>query len=182
VKFAETPLSGAYLIDVEPTLDERGFFCRTYCDDEFADAGLNTEWPQENLSHNNPCYTLRGMHFNRSGYAEAKTVQVTTGAIFDVIVDLRAGSDTRFDWFGIELTSSNRRILFVPEGFAHGFLTLAMNTDVRYRMSQRYEPTAAAGVRWDDPRLQIDWPATPQVINNRDATYQDIGDRLEEFL
>lgn len=182
MKFTETPLSGAYLIDAELVRDERGFFCRTYCDDEFAEAGLNTEWPQENLSHNAARHTLRGMHFNRGGCAEEKIVQVTSGAVFDVIVDIRMGSETRFEWFGIELTASNRRVLFVPRGFAHGFLTLTQNTDVRYRISRRYEQAAATGVRWDDPLLRIDWPATPQVINDRDATYHDISDTTGDLL
>jgi dTDP-4-dehydrorhamnose 3,5-epimerase len=181
VKFAETPLPGAYLINSEMIQDERGFFARTYCDGEFAEAGLSTEWPQENLSYNSARHTLRGMHFNRGKYAEEKTVQVTAGAIYDVIVDLREGSKTRFDWYGVELTASNRRMLFVPKGFAHGFLTLARNTDVRYRMSRRYEPMAAEGLRWDDPHLGIDWPARPRVINSRDATYRYISDRPEEL-
>lgn len=181
MRFTETPLSGAYLIDLEPIRDERGFFSRTYCDDEFSELGLNTKWPQGNLSYNAAEHTLRGMHFNRGRYAEEKTVECTAGAIFDVIVDLRTGSDTRFGWFGTELTASNRTVLFVPKGFAHGLLTLAPNTEVRYRMSTRYQPTAATGVRWDDPRLRIDWPTDPAMISDRDATYQDIADRLEEF-
>lgn len=180
--FAETPLLGAYLIDPKVILDERGFFARTYCDYEFAATGLNTVWPQENLSFNTSRFTLRGMHFNRGDSAEQKTVQVTAGAIFDVIVDLREGSVTRFEWFGVELTASNRRMLFVPKGLAHGFLTLEPNTDVRYRMSRRYEPNAAAGIRWDDPRLGIDWPATPRVINDRDAAYRYIDDRPQGLI
>lgn len=181
MRFTETPLSGAYLIDLEPIQNNRGFFSRTYCDDEFAELGLNTEWPQENLSYNAAGYTLRGLHFNQGDHAEEKTVECTAGAIFDVIIDLRAGSDTQFAWFGTELTPSNRTALYVPKGFAHGFLTLAPNAEVRYRLGMRYEPAAAAGIRWDDPCLRIDWPADPVVIDDRDATYQDIADRLEEF-
>lgn len=179
--FTEAPLSGAYVIDPEAIRDDRGFFARTYCDDAFAAAGLPTDWPQENLSSNTARHTLRGMHFNRDDFSEQKVVQASAGAIYDVIVDLREGSATRFDWFAIELTASNRRMLFVPNGFAHGFLTLEPNTDVRYRMSRRYEPAAADGLRWNDPNLGVEWPARPRVINNRDATYQYISDRSDEL-
>ncbi len=181
MKFTETPLPGAYVIDLEPIRDERGFFSRTYCDDEFAELGLNTEWPQENLSYNAAEHTLRGMHFSRGRFAEERTVQCTVGAVYDVIVDLRAGSDTQFEWFGTELTASNRTLLYVPNGFAHGFLTLVPNTEIRYRMGRRYEPNTAAGIRWNDPLVRIEWPADPVVVNDRDAAYQDLADRLEEF-
>jgi len=181
VKFSETPLAGAFIIDFEPIHDARGFFSRTYCDDEFTERGLNIDWPQENLSYNTSEYTLRGMHFNHGGYAEEKTVRCTIGAIYDVIVDLRTGSNARFRWFGTNLTASNRRTLFVPKGFAHGFLTLAPNTEVLYRMGSRHQPSKANGLRWNDPLIGIDWPANPLVISERDRSYSDIGDRLEEL-
>jgi len=181
MRFQETPLQGAYVIELEPIRDERGFFARTYCDDEFAKLELNTEWPQENLSYNAARHTLRGMHFNRDHHAEEKIVCCTVGAAYDVIIDLRVDSPTQFTWFGIELTASNRTALLVPRGFAHGFLTLLPDTEIRYRMGAPYHASASAGIRWNDPSVGIEWPAGPSVINERDATYRDIRDRLGEF-
>ena len=181
MRFTESPLAGAFVVSPELIHDERGFFSRTYCDDEFAKAGLNTKWPQENLSYNTVKHTLRGMHFNRPPYAEEKTVECTAGAVYDVIIDLRSGSDTQFEWFGTELTAANRTAMFVPRDFAHGFVTLVPNTEIRYRMGRRYEPDAASGIRWNDPLVRIDWPVTPVVINERDASYADVTGRPEEF-
>ena len=181
MRFTGTPLSGAHVIDLEPVEDARGFFARSYCDDEFAEHDLNTGWPQENLSHSASEHTLRGMHLNRPDYFEEKIVRCTSGAIYDVIVDLRPDSGTLYAWFGTELSASNRRSLFVPKGCAHGFLTLAPDTEVLYRMGSPYQPAAATGFRWNDSLVGIEWPSRPRVISERDATYGDLADRLDEF-
>lgn len=181
MRFTETPLAGAFLVDPEPMQDERGSFSRTYCDDEYAAKGLHTEWPQENVSYNVAAHTLRGMHFNARPYSEEKTVQCTAGAIYDVIIDLRPDSETQFQWFGVALTSSSRTVLYVPKGFAHGFMTLMPDSEIRYRMGRKYQPAAASGIRWNDPMIDVTWPATPAALNDRDAGYEDLAGRLEEF-
>jgi dTDP-4-dehydrorhamnose 3,5-epimerase len=171
--FEATPLAGAWIIDLEPHADERGFFARTFCAREFADHGLPTTFPQSNMSRNAKATTLRGMHFNTAAHAESKVVRCARGAIHDVIIDLRAESQTYRQWFALELTSTTGRALFVPEGFAHGFLTLVDETDVEYQMGQFYAPEAARGLRWNDPAISVEWPREPEVISNRDATYPD---------
>jgi dTDP-4-dehydrorhamnose 3,5-epimerase len=182
VKFVETPLAGAFVIELEPNTDDRGFFARSFCTELFAENGLPTIWPQENVSANTEAGTLRGLHFNAPGHREAKTVTCTNGSIFDVIVDLRRDSPTFLDWFGIELTAGSRSTLFIPEDFAHGFLTLDAATEVRYRMSHPYRPGVDDGLRWDDPALAIDWPSAPEVIHPRDASYPLLDERSEESL
>jgi dTDP-4-dehydrorhamnose 3,5-epimerase len=175
VIFAETRLAGAYLIDLERQHDERGFFARCFCEDEFRARGLVTHFPQCNVSYNRAAGTLRGLHFQRPPHAEAKLIRCTAGAIWDVIVDLRRGSPTRLEWLGVELAAREQRMLYVPEGFAHGFVTLAPHSEVHYLMGARHEPSAAAGVRWDDPALAIEWPRGPSVISPRDASFPDLG-------
>lgn len=171
--FKAQKLSGAQLIELERRGDERGYFARTFCEREFAAHGLPTRFPQCNTSFNALSGTLRGMHFNAAPEREAKLVRCTRGAIYDVIVDLREGSPTRFEWLGVELSEDNGAALFIPEGFAHGFLTRADDTEVFYHMSAFYVPEVARGVRWDDPRFGIEWPESPRVISERDATYPD---------
>jgi dTDP-4-dehydrorhamnose 3,5-epimerase len=172
--FEEAPLDGAWIIGLERHVDERGFFARTFCEREFAEHGIPTRFPQGNVSSNRRARTLRGMHFNVAPYGEAKLVSCLRGAIYDVIVDLRTGSRTRFEWFGIELTADDGQALFVPAGFAHGFVTLADDTDVHYRMGDFFRSEAAAGFRWDDPAIDIRWPVVPEVMATRDATYPDL--------
>jgi dTDP-4-dehydrorhamnose 3,5-epimerase len=174
VRFTPTPLDGAWAIDLDLHEDERGAFARAFCEREFSDHGLPVRYPQCNLSINSRRGTLRGMHFNGEPYGEAKLVRCVRGALFDVIVDLRRDSLTRLDWFAIELTADNRRALFVPAGFAHGFITLADNTDAYYHMGDNFRPDASRGIRWDDPSLGIEWPMPPAVISPRDASYPDI--------
>jgi dTDP-4-dehydrorhamnose 3,5-epimerase len=169
----ERALGGAYVIDIEPHRDERGFFTRSFCEREFAEHGLPTHFPQCNLSRNVYVRTLRGMHYNVAAHREAKLVRCVSGAIYDVIVDLRADSPTRFAWMGVDLTAENGRALFVPKGFAHGFLTLAENSDVFYHMGESYVADAARGLRWNDPRIGIRWPAQPAFLSARDAQYAD---------
>jgi dTDP-4-dehydrorhamnose 3,5-epimerase len=173
MRFEETRLAGAYVIDLEPNVDERGFFARAFCEREFAERGLPTRFPQCNVSRNHRLGTLRGMHFQPSAHAEAKLVRPMSGAIYDVIVDLRETSPTFLQWIGVELSAETGRALFVPGDFAHGFLTLAPATDVFYHMSDFFRPERARGFRWNDPRFDIRWPSSPSVISARDAAYPD---------
>jgi dTDP-4-dehydrorhamnose 3,5-epimerase len=179
VLFRTTPLTSAFVIDLERRADERGFFARTLCEKEFAEHGLPTRFPQCNVSHNVRAGTLRGMHFNTAAHREAKLVRCMRGAIYDVIVDMREGSPTRFASFGVELSAENASALFVPAGFAHGFVTLADETDVFYHMGEFFHAEAARGFRWNDPAFAIRWPRPPVVISERDATYPDF--KPEEF-
>ena len=174
MRFIEQRLPGVFLIELERRTDDRGFFARSFCVDELARAGLHTEFPQGNVSFNARRHTLRGMHYNAAPHGEVKIVGCTAGAIFDVVVDLRAGSPTRLGWCAVELTQASGAQLYIPAGFAHGFLTLADDTEVAYRMGAPYVPEAARGVRWDDPRLAITWPTRPVVVSERDATYPDL--------
>jgi dTDP-4-dehydrorhamnose 3,5-epimerase len=173
MRFTETKVAGAFLIEPEPIADERGFFARTWCREEFAEHGLNPALAQANVSFSHRRGTLRGMHLQDPPHAEAKLVRCTRGAIFDVAVDLRRDSPTYLAWSGAELTDANRSMLYVPEGCAHGFLTLADATEVAYQMSAPYAPAAARGVRWDDPAFGIEWPGEVLVINERDRRYPD---------
>src|SRR5207253_5408580 len=153
--FTETKLSGAYVIAPERHNDERGFFARVWCQHEWAARGLNPRLVQCNVSFNTQCGTLRGMHWQRAPHAEAKLVRCTMGAIYDVIIDLRPYSVTYKQYYGLSFTSEDRTMLYVPEGFAHGFLTLADNTEVFYQMSEFYHPESQTGVRWNDPAFGI---------------------------
>ncbi len=174
MRFTETKVAGAYLIEPEPIADERGFFARSFCREEFAAHGLNPAVAQGNVSFNHARGTLRGLHYQAAPYQEAKLIRCTRGAIWDVAVDLRADSPTYLAWAGFELTDQNRAMLYVPEGCAHGFLTLTDGAEVTYQMSAPYAPEASRGVRWDDPAFGIDWPGEVVVINQRDAGYPDL--------
>lgn len=171
MKFRDLPLDGACLIELEPQVDERGFFARSFCVDELADHGKPITIAQENVSFNRRRGTLRGMHLQREPNGEVKIVRCTRGAIYDVIVDVRAASPTRARWTGVELTASNRNALYVPRGFAHGFLTLEDDTEVAYAMGSRYVPGAGTGYRYDDPAFAIAWPFAPVVISPRDLAF-----------
>jgi dTDP-4-dehydrorhamnose 3,5-epimerase len=172
--FTETQLRGAYIIDLERREDERGFFARTWCRDEFAAHGLDTRLAQCNVSFNEKPGTLRGMHYQVAPYAESKLVRCTAGAIYDVIIDLRPKSATFTRWVAVELTAANRRMLYVPEGFAHGFQTLAENTEVYYQMSEFYHADSARGVRWNDTAFGIRWPVPDPILSPRDREYPDL--------
>jgi len=169
--FTETKLKGAYIIDVKRLEDERGFFGRSYCQREFEALGLNTNAVQANVSYNKKKGTLRGMHMQLAPHEETKLVRCTRGAIYDVIVDLRPDSPTFKQWIGVELTADSYRMLYVPEGFAHGFITLEDNTDVTYQVTQFYTPGAERGYRWDDPAFNIQWPIEPVVISEKDRAH-----------
>ena len=171
--FTETELPGAFIIDLERLCDERGFFARTWCEDEFAAHGIGLPPLQANMSMNPLKGTLRGMHYQLAPYEESKLVRCTRGAIYDVIVDLREESPTFGNWLGVELTAENCRQLYVPGGFAHGFLTLVENSDVAYQVSAKYAPGAERGLRWDDPAIAIHWPAVPQLISEKDCHHPD---------
>lgn len=175
MRFIPTSLVGAYLIEPEPISDERGFFARTYCRNAFAEMGLNPNLVQCNISYNKVRGTLRGMHYQKTPHAEAKLVRCTQGAIYDVIVDLRKDSKTFTQWFGVNLTAESRKALYVPEGFAHGFLTLMDDTEVLYQMSEFFHAECAFGIRWNDPLFAIDWPGEIAVISDRDARYPDFN-------
>jgi dTDP-4-dehydrorhamnose 3,5-epimerase len=174
VIFEETKLPGAFVIDLDRREDERGFFARTFCANEFGDHGLNARLVQANTSWNPRKGTLRGMHFQNAPHAEVKVVRATRGAIHDVIIDLRPDSPTYKQWIGVDLTQENRRALYVPEGFAHGFQTLVPDTEVHYLVTEFYTPEAEGGVRWDDPAFGIEWPDPANAfLSPKDATWPD---------
>jgi dTDP-4-dehydrorhamnose 3,5-epimerase len=166
--FAATGLEDAWLIDIEPRADERGFFARTWCRQELTTHGLDTEIAQESISFNRHRGTVRGLHFQRRPHEETKIIRCTRGAIFDVIVDLRRHSPTYLRWQGFELTAENRRAVYVPKGFAHGFQTVIDNAEIAYQISAFYAPEAAAGYRYDDAAFGIAWPLPVTVIGERD--------------
>jgi dTDP-4-dehydrorhamnose 3,5-epimerase len=162
-------LPGAFVVEVEPHVDERGLFARTWSADEFAAHGLDASWAQASTSHNRLTGTLRGLHYQDEPHPEVKLVRCTRGAAFDVLVDLRRDSSTYRGWAAVELTEENRRSVYIPAGFAHGFQTLVDGTELSYLTSVRYDPSLARGVRWDDPAVGVDWPACARrVISERD--------------
>jgi len=171
--FRETGIEGAWVIEPDRVEDERGFFARTWDTDEFARRGLNPALAQCSISYNRARGTLRGMHYQAAPDEEAKLVRCTAGAVFDVVLDLRPQSPTFKRWFGVDLTPENRLALYVPEGCAHGFLTLENGSEVHYQISQFYSPAAGRGVRWDDPAFGIAWPGEAVVMNERDRSYPD---------
>jgi dTDP-4-dehydrorhamnose 3,5-epimerase len=175
VIFIETNLRGSFIIEIERNEDQRGFFARTWCQQEFKKRHLNPNLVQCNVSVNRKKGTLRGMHYQAAPYEEAKLVRCTRGAIYDVIIDLRPDSSTFSRWEAVELTCTNYRMLYVPEGFAHGFQTLEDDTEIFYQMSEFYAPEHARGVRWNDPAFEIQWPLTDRAMSTRDETYPDFA-------
>jgi len=175
MRFVETPITDVWVIEPELFEDERGFFARTWDTNAFAERGLSSEFVQSSISYNRTRGTLRGLHFQAPPHEEAKLVRCTSGVIFDVAVDLRSDSETFQRWFGVELSSRNRLALYVPEGCAHGFLTLTDDSEVSYQISAFWAPDAGRGVRWDDPAFGIEWPADVVVVNERDRTYADFA-------
>jgi dTDP-4-dehydrorhamnose 3,5-epimerase len=174
VIFTPTQLPGAYIIDLKKLSDARGFFARAWCQNEFDAHRLSTRVVQCNMSFNPTKGTLRGMHYQAVPYAEAKLIRCTQGALYDVIIDLRPHSPTYMQWLGVELTADNRTMLYVPEGFAHGYQTLTDDTEAFYQVSQFYHPEAERGVRWNDPVFGIDWPAvSPRLMSAKDESWPD---------
>lgn len=178
--FKATELPGAYIIDPEPFVDERGFFARMWSQEEFAARGLNSKLVQCNTSLNKLKGTLRGMHYQIRPHEEVKLVRCTAGTIYDVMVDLRQDSPTHGRWTGVELSARNRRMVYIPEGFAHGFQTLEDETEVFYQVSEYYHQESARGVRWDDPAFGIDWPLATSVISERDRSHPFIDATRKE--
>ena len=173
MKFSETALKGAFIIEPERIEDERGFFARTFCRREFEARGLNPDLVQCSISFNHQRATLRGMHYQSAPHAEAKLVRCTRGAIYDVIIDLRPQSPTFRRWVAVDISAENHLMVYVPEGFAHGFQTLQDETEVSYHISEFYSPERARGVRWNDPAFAIGWPIADPVISVRDQTHPE---------
>jgi dTDP-4-dehydrorhamnose 3,5-epimerase len=169
--FSPLEVAGAYLTELDRKIDDRGFFSRTFCEEEFERHGLTTRFPQANLSHNSARGTLRGMHYAVSPSRESKLVRCMTGAIYDVLLDVRPDSPTFRKWTALELSRENGRAVFIPAGVAHGFLTLLTDTDVLYQMGDLYQPDTARGLRWNDEAFGVVWPFEPSVISERDASY-----------
>ena len=173
MRFSETKLPGVFEIDIELMPDERGFFVRTWCQHEFEAHGLASKLVQCSLSFNRRKGTLRGMHYQAAPHEETKVVRCNKGAIYDVILDLRRQSPTFKQWIAVVLTAEKRNMIYVPEGCAHGFLTLEDESEVTYQMSEFWNAESARGVRWDDPAFQITWPEKVEVVSERDRTYSD---------
>jgi len=171
VRFTASPLAGAWVVDIDRIEDERGFFARSFCADEFTRRGLACSVSQCSVSFNARLGTLRGLHFQAAPHDEEKLVRCTSGAIFDVAIDIRRESETFARWHGVELTAANHRALYIPKGFAHGFITLADATEVSYMISVPHAPGFARGFRWDDPFFGIEWPIKPSVLSARDAGF-----------
>jgi dTDP-4-dehydrorhamnose 3,5-epimerase len=176
MKFSETTLAGVVVIDLEPHADERGFFARVWELEAFEAHGLTTALSQVNIAFNDRAGTLRGLHFQRPPYEDAKLVRCTRGVLFDVAVDLRPASPTYLRWFGVELSAANRRALYIAEGFAHGYQTLADDTEAMYLHSAPYVPACEGGARFDDPAFGIEWPhADPRILSAKDRAWPLLG-------
>lgn len=171
--FIPQRIPGLYIVEAEPHRDDRGVFARVFCTEEFAKAGIEFVSVQLNISTNAKCHTLRGLHYQDKPFAEAKFIRAVRGRAFDVVVDLRKGSATESSWIAVELDSRRMNGVFVPEGCAHGFLTLEDDTDILYQIGSMHVGGRALGVRWNDPAFGIAWPAPPTVISERDASYPD---------
>jgi dTDP-4-dehydrorhamnose 3,5-epimerase len=171
MRFTPAPLKGAFIIDLQRHEDERGFFGRAFCEREFQGHGLSTPMVQTNVSFSKEKGTLRGMHYQAPPHEEAKLIRCTRGSIYDVIVDVRPDSSSFLEWMGVELSSENGRMLYVPEGFAHGFLTLEESAEVAYQVSEFYTPGSERGIRYDDPEIGIDWPGEVRVLSDKDRTW-----------
>jgi dTDP-4-dehydrorhamnose 3,5-epimerase len=181
----ELPLAGAYVVESERAADERGFFTRVFGAAEFADAGLDPAVAECSIAYNHKRLTLRGLHFESPPHSAAKLVRCIQGAVYDVIVDLRSHSPTHLGWAARELSAENRLALYVPTGFAHGYLTLTEAAELLYQISLPHVPAAARGIPWDDPAIGVDWPEPPQLISERDASYpylEDTGVPFEHGL
>lgn len=174
MNFLGLPLKGAFIIEPEKKCDERGFFVRTWCSKEFSEHSLSANLVQCSISYNIKKGTLRGMHYQISPYEEVKLVRCTRGSIYDVIIDLRPDSDTFTKWYAVILNSNNNKMIYIPEGFAHGFLTMENETEVFYQMSEFFYPELSKGVRWNDPLFNISWPKVENlIISQKDREWKD---------
>jgi dTDP-4-dehydrorhamnose 3,5-epimerase len=174
--FNEAKLPGAFIVELEKFEDPRGFFARAWCKNEFESHGLASTVMQANLSYNRSKATLRGMHYQIEPFAETKLLRCISGAIYDVIIDLRPASKTYKQWLGVELSAKNRKMIYVPQGFAHGFISLESNTEVLYHVSQFYSQCHERGVRYDDPAFGIEWPLGVEVISEKDRSWPDFSE------
>jgi dTDP-4-dehydrorhamnose 3,5-epimerase len=181
MRFEPTEIPGVLIVEAEPKFDERGFFCRLYCADEFANAGIDFTPVQINLSRNLAKGVLRGLHWRKPPMSEAKLVRVVRGRLFDVVVDARPGSPAFRRWTGVELDARSTRAVYVPEGCGHGFLTLKPDTDVQYLMSRPYQPGFDGGARWDDPAFGVVWPEKPEAISARDEAWPPFDEAAHPF-
>ena len=177
--FTPTSLAGSYIIDLEPRSDERGWFARYYCKEEFQQIGHTKEWVQMNHSVTNKKGSIRGMHFQVHPYKEIKMLRCIAGAVYDVIIDLRKDSVTFLKWFGVELSAANKKMLYIPEGFAHGFQCLEDNCELIYHHSEFYQPGAEAGIRYNDPLVAIKWPLPLTVISERDNEHHYLSENFK---
>lgn len=173
MRLTATPLEGLYVVEVTPHADDRGMFARLYDEDVFRAAGLCVNWPQASISVNTRRGTLRGLHLQADPHPEPKLVRCARGRVFDVAVDVRPQSTTFRQWYAVELSAGARNALYIPPGFAHGFITLEDSCEVHYQIGERYRPELARGFRWDDPAFGITWPMMPEVMSGRDASYPD---------
>lgn len=176
--FTTTEMAGSFVIDVNPFTDERGWFTRFYCKNEFEKIGHNKEWVQLNHSSTNKSGTIRGMHFQKKPFGEIKMVKCIAGSIYDVIVDLRNGSSTFLQWFGVVLSAENKKMLYIPEGFAHGFQCLEDNCELIYHHSEFYTPGAEAGIPFDDPKINIQWPLPATNLSARDKNHPYLNENF----
>jgi dTDP-4-dehydrorhamnose 3,5-epimerase len=177
--FTETNLEGSYIIELEPFTDERGWFARYFCKDEFKKIGHTKEWVQMNHSTTDMKGSLRGMHYQLPPFSETKMVRCIAGAVFDVIIDLRKNSSTFLQWFGTELSSANKKMLYIPEGFAHGFQCLADDCQLLYHHSEYYKPNVEAGIRYDDKKINIEWPLHVTTISQRDISHPYLDENFK---
>jgi dTDP-4-dehydrorhamnose 3,5-epimerase len=173
--FTETKLKDAFIIEIKKIEDERGFFGRSWCKREMEEHGLNSNVVQQNTSLSKMKGTIRGLHYQKHPYEETKLIRCTKGAIFDVIIDLRKDSPTFLQWMGVELTEDNYKMLYIPEKFAHGFLTLTNNSEVTYLVTQFYSPGVEGGIRFDDPVFNIQWPVPVEVVSDKDKSHPDFN-------
>jgi dTDP-4-dehydrorhamnose 3,5-epimerase len=172
--FEELAIAGVFAVELQPAADERGFFARTFERRAFAERGLELEVAEASVSFNERRGTLRGLHLQTPPHEEAKLVRCLAGSVYDVVVDLRSGSPSQLQWLGVELSAARRNAIYIPPGFAHGFLTLEDACELEYLISDPYVPGAAAGIRWDDPAVGVEWPFPPAVMSGRDATFPDV--------
>jgi dTDP-4-dehydrorhamnose 3,5-epimerase len=179
MKFEKTKLSGSYIVDIVAVSDERGWFARAFDKNEFAQIGFMGEWVQMNHSFTNKKGTVRGMHYQIPPFAEIKLVRCIAGAVFDVIIDVRKNSDTFLHWFGTELSAANKKMLYIPEGFAHGYQTLTDNCELIYHHSQFYTPGFEAGIKYNDKMIKIEWPAEVTNTSKRDDEHPHLADNFE---
>lgn len=176
MKIIETEFEGLKVIELEPHKDERGSFARAYCEEEFKRAGINCVFVQDNISHNHKKNTIRGMHWQADPYGEDKLIRCISGAVYDVVVDMRPDSKTYLKWYGIELTAENQKAFFIPKGFAHGYQTMQENSTVYYKVSQSYHPESAKGILYNDPKIRIEWKqlSCPMILSDQDKKWETI--------